>query len=279
MKKLTLLLINTLTLFILSGCSLFTPFELKEETITMEYGDTLSEDVSAYVTAGNYDEIAYDYSEAYVEHSEFCQGNNLGTATFTNADGENLTMNIVWIDTTAPTISDTEAIWYTIDTHFTNKSLLVEYSQTTATYIIELYSPYDNYNCFISKFSLDGELLYECEPSETLLIDEMLSTLEPNSLSILNKWEGSIDYGAHELQFELTDYSGNTATYTCTLHVVRDVSPETRQAFLDEGGTEESLNAQIKSILSEQKSKYEPWRTDEMAKLEKLVANCNKMFN
>ncbi len=259
-QKLLTLLLALMMLCNLIGCSLFTPFKLREETITMEYGEELSEDVSTYVTARNYDEVTYDYSNAYPDHDDFILGNNLGTATFTDP-GKELTLNIEWVDTTAPAITNSEITIYgfymmlggVMADQFSISELLYEAGVNDAL------------GGYVTSLSIDGvplitENMVEEDMSDTNIgmynRDDKINIFggnivyceigtfytEPDSDPLFSFPRHEIDYGDHEVQFTLTDWAGNTSTHTITLHYVRGVSDEELEHY---GLSEEDVTTMI----------------------------------
>lgn len=261
-QKLLTLLLALMMLCNLIGCSLFTPFKLREETITMEYGEELSEDVSTYVTARNYDEVTYDYSNAYPEHDDFILGNNLGTATFTDP-GKELTLNIEWVDTTAPTITNSEITIYGFYMMWSDN---VMENQFTISELLYEAGVNDALGGYVTSLSIDGELIITEDMVEEHRANNIYSQsygedgyiylfggkivnckigafyTEPDPNPLLATPRHEIDYGDHEVQFTLTDWTGNTSTHTITLHYVRGVSDEELEHY---GLSEEDVTTMI----------------------------------
>jgi len=93
-------------------------FELREEEITLEYGEPLNEDLSEYVIAKNYDYITCKYKE--IVWTDFVAGDK-GKAVFSNDDGKTLEMIINYTDTTPPTAECHEYTFYSLDVSIENR--------------------------------------------------------------------------------------------------------------------------------------------------------------
>ncbi len=221
-------------------------FELREESITIEYGTPLSDDISEYVIAKDYEGITCEYEE--ISAYDMADG-KCGTATFINATGNRLFMDVYYTDTTPPTITQTEYTYYTLYEDSNNKMLYEKMGpQRELYYEIEEYVDgfnfdtfktcfgiNDNATCHFSSIWIDNNLFYDSETAE-----------------LTGNWNFiPLDYGTHSLVITVYDLMGNTETFECTLHIVADVSPEERAEMITNGYTEEQINTAVEEYVSQ----------------------------
>lgn len=221
-------------------------FELREESITIEYGTPLSDDISEYVIAKDYEGITCEYEEIRI--SEFRDGAT-GTATFTNTAGEKLSMTVMYTDTTSPTIEQTDYTYYTLHQNgpYTENLILLEViapekNGGEKVFLISNFYDYfgikDNVYCHdVSFFSINGN---------SFELDDQYS-----SLTVIP----ALNYGDYAIVITVNDYSGHTETFECTLHIVADVSPEEREQLISEGYTEEQINTAVEEFVNQNQSK------------------------
>lgn len=223
-------------------------FELREESITIEYGTPLSDDVSEYVIAKDYEGITCKYEE--IGYFDYLEGQS-GYAIFRNIYGDVLTMTIYYTDTTPPTVTQTEYTYYTLHESAspgTDELILVEQMAPlidsdeagnyqgvfNVLYFEDYFGISDNVHWFLSSITVDGTSyeLYELDP---------LFTLIP-----------AMDYGDHTIILTAYDAAGLTSTFELTFHVVADVSPEERESLRSwYGYTEDQINAAVDAFINQ----------------------------
>lgn len=216
-------------------------FELKQDSITIEYGTQLSDDISEYVIAKDYSNITYEYEES--SPTDALVNMVPGTITFTRNYDEQLIMTVNYVDTIPPTIEKTEYTYCTIKlSGRASKDELLLYedmaprgvqNQSYQIFDIkEYFGITDNSQCIPSALVIDG-ISYELDetiPSQTLI--------------------PALDYGNHNIIITVYDTVGHTQTFECILHVVKDISPEERELMLSEGYTEEQINVALEEFLT-----------------------------
>ena len=217
-------------------------FELREESITIEYGTPLSDDISEYVIAKDYEGITCEYEE--ISTYSLQQGEN-GMATFTKDSGEQLTMTILYTDTTPPTIARTEYTYYTIQSHSAySSSLYLEEIMAPENLpgqprffrpstFIEFFGIDDNSFAHVSGLSIDG-ISYE--------LDEEFPAMTTIP---------ALDYGSHTIVITVYDVANSSETFECTLNIVAEISPEERELILSDGHTEEAINTAMETLLNQ----------------------------
>lgn len=221
-------------------------FELREESITIEYGTPLSDDISEYVIAKDYSIISYECEE--ISANDALINKVPGKVTFTRDYGEQLIMTVNYVDTISPTIEKTEYTYYTIklnrDAHYA-EGLPVLFENIAPHGVLnpafqifdieEYFGITDNSLCIPSSLIIDGNSyeLDETIPSQTLI---------PAS---------AFDYGDHNISITVYDTVGHTETFECILHVVKDVSPEEREEMIASGYTEEQINDAVEEFVTQ----------------------------
>lgn len=223
-------------------------FELREESITIEYGTPLSDDISEYVIAKDYEGITCEYEE--IGAYDMADG-EYGTATFINENGDRLYMDVFYTDTTPPTIAQSEYTYYTLYESSNNKTLYEKMGPKRELYyeieeyvdgfnfdfFKECFGINDNASCHFSTVCIDNTLFYDSETTE-----------------LTGNWNFiPLDYGAHSVVITVHDLVGNTKTFECTLHIVMDVSPEERADMIAKGYTEEQINTIVEEFVNQYK--------------------------
>ncbi len=220
-------------------------FELKQESITLEMGTELG-DVSEYVIADNYDDITMEVAPPdgvdedgmefyyhYYDGDEWRHPTpNVPTyVTFSKGD-KALTMNIEWIDTTPPTIEDTEPV----DFYFVH---LADTSKVKLSYW-----PWILYNS-------DGDKIVMTKDNSGI---SKLSYSEKsfNGIEIVKgriPFENCVDGTTYPYEIVLRDDAGNEAVCTVDVTVHFDVSPETRQKLIDLGYTNPEIDVEADRVV------------------------------
>lgn len=222
-------------------------FELREESITLEYGTPLSDDVSEYVIAKDYEGITCKYEE--IGYFDYLDGQS-GYAIFRNIYGDVLTMTIYYTDTTPPTIERTEYTYYTLFKVWGSDELILG-EQMGPGYTIDDETGNRIFGYQILNFEeyfgiSDNAIWY---PS-AIIIDGISHELEDYAakFTIIP----AMDYGDHTIILTAYDTAGLTSTFELTLHIVADISPEEREILISEYGyTEEQINAAVEEYVSQ----------------------------
>ncbi len=227
-------------------------FELRQESITLEYGTPLSDDLSEYVIAKDYSKITCEYKE--ISRLDFKNG-EFGEAIFTNHNNESLKMYVYYTDTTPPALVQTEYTLYTLC-------------------MIDMYSSYfvlSEYSIFESKgngHSVDDELVYMADTiafqyfgiTDNTFDDDWNLGVTVNSIIIDNELYdepentytrdivipvSKLDVGTHNIVINVSDDFGNSSSLSCTLNVVLDFTPEDREIIKSHGYTDADIDAAI----------------------------------
>jgi len=223
-------------------------FELREESITLEYGTPLSEDISEYVIAKDYEGITCEYEE--ISYNDALEG-QAGNATFINQNSERLTMNVYYTDTTPPAITNTEYTFYALRVNASNSIKIIEEKGTTSYGGENFNKDEDVFNrgSILDFFGVTDNTNYI---NTSIVIDNILYDYENTDHSY--GWDRipSLDYGDHTVILNGCDEAGNIATFECKLYIVADVSPEEREWLASEYGyTEEQINTAVEEYVSQ----------------------------
>ncbi len=242
MKKITYLILFIITILLCNGCS--KKFELKEDTITLELGESLSEDLSEYIISNSYKNITVDTSNLHnvPVNSTLIPKENSGYVVFSNSEGKTLTMTVIYKDTTPPVLEDCEDLYL--------------YTITTRRSSIK-----DKDNPFNDFYELDEvpiqpfivELVLKADRAEELITNYSFAHTSCSSLSIDNH---SIDdlmfyglpIGVYSITLTLEDACGNLATFDITLHIVKDINPENRKLIKECGYTDQQIDDYIANL-------------------------------
>lgn len=216
-------------------------FELREEEITIEYGTPLSEDLSQYVIAKDYEGITCQYEE--IPRWDYEDGKT-GTAVFTNENFDHLYLTIHYTDTTAPTIERTEYTYYTLVCNRNGeiRDIPGTYSQKEEipTFAFDdiknFYGINDNVYLYIDSITVNG-ITYEAT-------DDVYGgsfTYFPTP-----------GYGEHTIIITTHDKDENNATFECSLNIVMDMSPENFEEYTTEYQyyTEQELQDAIEEYIN-----------------------------
>lgn len=221
-------------------------FELREESITIEYGTPLSDDISEYVIAKDYAGITCEYEE--IDAYDMADGEH-GTATFINSTGNRLIMDVFYTDTTLPTIEQTEYTYYTLYEDSNNKTLYEKMGPKRELYYeTEEYVDGFNFDTFKTCFGINDNATYHFS---SIWIDNNLF-YDSETTELTGNWNFiPLDYGTHSVVITVHDLVGNTETFECTLHIVADVSPEERAEMNANGYTEEQINTAVEEFVNQ----------------------------
>lgn len=220
-------------------------FELREESITIEYGTPLSDDISEYVIAKDYAGITCEYEETNSFHNPL---DNPGTATFIKEDGQRLTLTVYYTDTTPPTIERTEYTFYTLHP---GDNWIVEERGTCR---------YGGENFDVNEFVFNRSSMIDFfNITDNISINVLSITVDDTVYNYENGnneygWDRieALEYGSHNVIFNVSDNAGHTETFECILHVVAEVSPEEREILISEYGfTEEKINNLVEEFVNQ----------------------------
>lgn len=223
-------------------------FELRQESITIEYGTPLSDDVSEYVIAKDYEGITCKYDE--IEYFDYLNGES-GYALFRNSYGDVLTMTIYYTDTTPPTIGLTEYTFCTLHQNaIWRDDKLVLFEKIGTSNYGEIGSPEYAFDCSSMKdlFNITDNVGVNII---SITVDDTVYNYENHNFDL--GWNRiDAEYGSHKVIFNVSDDAGNTSTFECVLHIVADVSPEEREMLIsDYGYTEEEINAAVDAFINQ----------------------------
>lgn len=230
-------------------------FELRQESITLEFGTPLSDDLSEYVIAKDYSKITCEYKE--ISRIDFKYG-EFGEAIFTNHNNESLTMYVYYTDTTPPTITQNEATYYSL-------KYVVPIRDD---FMLDPWYITQNHGARIRNVQISDELIFEADyfafdyfgltdntkddstndgvtiNSVTLdgVLYEQTTRYHDNHVDIPCS---KLDAGTHDIVINASDDYGNSASFRCTLNVVLDFTPEDREAIKAYGYTDADIDAAI----------------------------------
>ena len=250
MKKITYLILFIITILLCNGCS--RKFELKEDTITLELGESLSEDLSEYIISNSYKNITVDTSNLHnvPVNSTLIPKENSGYVLFSNSEGKTLEMTVIYKDTTPPVLEDCEDLYlYTIGT-------LRRSIKDKDNPFNDFYKLNEVHEGHIE--NIIGELILEVDRADELRTNYSFSHSFCTSLIIDNQsinldlpiWseEYTFPIGDYPMTLTLEDDCGNRATFDMTLHIVKDISPEQRNLIKECGYTDQQIDDYIANL-------------------------------
>ncbi len=213
-------------------------FELKQENITLEMGTELG-DVSEYVIADNYDDITMEaapaeriseegdalYPYAFPgDYNTWLTKNVPPYVTFTKGETV-LTMNIEWVDTTAP-VAEAESNWYMC--YVCGDGTELEFETYDSTYY-------------------PGHMIVMSDNSG---MD--IEHIEVGDVSFAGrKYEGPVTFNdlidgeVYPFKCTLTDYCGNSATCEVSVRVVYSITQKDRELLHDNGFSDSEIDSAI----------------------------------
>ena len=245
---------------------------VKGDTIELEVGTIIDENnIDQYILSDDYSNITIDDSNvkdyyssnnmelhegkpsAYYEVSKYNQKEDSSAS---------LKLYVVWVDTQAPTCDTTDVYWYTyrIAEGETNT---VEFNTTEVKFCLplplmdtEFLGLKDNGPQIIpNEVLIDGRLiLYNDDEGYTYSESTNLSDRSFDILAEESDMYIPVTPGDYEIQLNVRDVGNNKSSFTVTLHVVEDLSPEDKEMLNANGISNETIDSAVAELHDDYKN-------------------------